>query len=56
VGVGPDVKRFPVEIKRTVRTGSSADVLTDKWYDPETGEVLGEAPLAQEEELSQVAV
>jgi single-strand DNA-binding protein len=42
VGVGPDVRRFPVEVKRTVRAGSSADVLSDKWFDAETGEVLRE--------------
>lgn len=40
--VGADVARFPVEIKRTVRAGSSAEVLGDKWVDPETGEVLDE--------------
>jgi single-strand DNA-binding protein len=58
VGVGADVKRYPVEIKRTVRAGSSAEVLTDKWQvDPETGEVLGEAdPFADDVELEEAAV
>jgi single-strand DNA-binding protein len=42
-GVGPDLKKFPVEIKRTVRAGSSAETFNDKWHvNTETGEVLGE--------------
>lgn len=42
--VGADVARFPVEVKRTVRTGSSAEVLGDRWVDTATGEVH-DAPL-----------
>lgn len=44
-GVGADVSRFPVEIKRTVREGSSAEVLADKWLDRSTGEVITAPPL-----------
>lgn len=43
--VGADVSRFPVEIKRTVRSGSSAELLTDKWADRETGEIVDEPPV-----------
>jgi len=51
--VGPDLKRFPLEIKRTVRAGSSAELLRDKWdVDHETGEILGENPLAAEEPIA----
>jgi single-strand DNA-binding protein len=43
--IGADVGRFAVDVKRTVRPGSSADLMPEKWYDRSTGEVVtGPAP------------
>jgi single-strand DNA-binding protein len=38
--VGADVRRCPVELKRPVRAGSSADLMPEKWLDKETGEIV----------------
>jgi single-strand DNA-binding protein len=59
-GVGADVSRFPVEIKRAVRPGSSAELLPDKWVDRATGEIVSApvgdpgslVPLEDEEEVA----
>jgi single-strand DNA-binding protein len=44
--VGADVGRCPVEVKRPVRAGSSADLMPEKWVDRSTGEVVTDAPVA----------
>ena len=54
--LGADVRRCPVELKRPVRAGSSADLMPEKWLDRETGEIVTSAavgsgplvPLAEE--------
>jgi single-strand DNA-binding protein len=38
--VGADVSRCPVELKRPVRAGSSADLMPERWVDRGTGEVV----------------
>ncbi|HUR14504.1 MAG TPA: single-stranded DNA-binding protein [Mycobacteriales bacterium] len=43
--IGADVSRCPVELKRPVRSGSSADLMPEKWLDRETGEVMSGPPL-----------
>ena len=45
--VGADVSRCPVEVKRPVRAGSSADLMPEKWVDRETGEILTAPPAEQ---------
>ena len=52
--VGADVSRYPVEVKRAVRAGSSADLMRDKWVDRETGEVV-EAPIGDPEQYVPLA-
>jgi single-strand DNA-binding protein len=47
--VGADLSRCPVELKRPARTGSTADLMPEKWVDRETGEVLSAGTAAQEE-------
>lgn len=38
--VGADVRRCPVELKRPVRAGSSADLMPERWLDRATGEIV----------------
>ena len=38
--VAVDLRRHPAKVMRPVREGSSAEVLTERWLDKETGEVL----------------
>jgi single-strand DNA-binding protein len=38
--VGADLSRCPVEVKRPVRAGSSADLMPETWVDRETGEIV----------------
>ncbi len=45
--IGADVSRWPVAVKRTVRAGSSAELLTDRWAD---AGVPAEADAAQVDE------
>lgn len=39
-GIGPDLWRCAVEVKRPARVGSSADLMPEMWVDRGTGEVL----------------
>jgi single-strand DNA-binding protein len=43
--VGADVGRCPVELKRPVRAGSTADLMPEKWLDTDTGEIVAGPPL-----------
>ena len=43
--VGADVSRFAVDVKRTVRPGSPADLMPEKWLDTGTGEIVTGPPL-----------
>jgi single-strand DNA-binding protein len=43
--VGADVGRAPVDVKRPVRAGSSADLMPEKWLDRGTGEIVTGPPL-----------
>jgi single-strand DNA-binding protein len=47
--VGADLSRCPVELKRPVRAGSTADLMPEKWVDRETGEVLTTQPDSEQE-------
>ncbi|MDP9181926.1 MAG: single-stranded DNA-binding protein, partial [Actinomycetota bacterium] len=38
--IGPDLWRCPVDLKRPVRAGSSAEQMPEMWVNRETGEVL----------------
>ena len=43
--VGADVRRCPVQVKRPVRAGSSAELMPEKWLDQSTGEIVTGPPL-----------
>ncbi len=42
--VGADVSRYAVEVKRTVRPGSTADLMPEKWLNQATGEIVSAVP------------
>jgi single-strand DNA-binding protein len=56
--VGADVSRYPIEVKRPVRAGSTADLMPEKWVDQATGEIVsgpaGSGPLVPFDDVEPV--